>query len=118
MAARGSGTAIMEKIGKYEIIRELGRGATSAVFLANDAFANRQVAIKLVRSDALGDKDHGKRFHKLFLTEASLAGKLSHPHIVSIFDAVAVRESDGPSQVRYLRSVECGGEPGGGTAQG
>jgi serine/threonine protein kinase len=79
----------MEKIGKYEIIRELGRGATSAVYLANDAFANRQVAIKLVRSDALGDKDHGKRFHKLFLTEASLAGKLSHPHIVSIFDAVA-----------------------------
>lgn len=79
----------MEKIGKYEIIRELGRGATSLVYLANDAFANRQVAIKLVRSDALGDKDHGKRFHKLFLTEASLAGKLSHPHIVSIFDAVA-----------------------------
>jgi serine/threonine protein kinase len=79
----------MEKIGKYEIIGELGRGATSAVYLANDAFANRQVAIKLVRSDALGDKDHGKRFHKLFLTEASLAGKLSHPHIVSIFDAVA-----------------------------
>lgn len=79
----------MEKIGKYEIIRELGRGATSLVYLASDAFANRQVAIKLVRSDALGDKDHGKRFHKLFLTEASLAGKLSHPHIVSIFDAVA-----------------------------
>ena len=79
----------MEKIGKYQIIRELGRGATSAVYLANDAFANRQVAIKLVRSDALSDKDHGKRFHKLFLTEASLAGKLSHPHIVSIFDAVA-----------------------------
>ncbi len=79
----------MEKIGKYEIIRQIGRGATSAVYLANDAFASRQVAIKLVRSDALGDKDHGKRFHKLFLTEASLAGKLSHPHIVSIFDAVA-----------------------------
>jgi eukaryotic-like serine/threonine-protein kinase len=79
----------MKKIGKYEIIRELGRGATSAVYLANDAFGNRQVAIKLVRADALGDKDHGKRFHKLFLTEASLAGKLSHPHIVSIFDAVA-----------------------------
>ena len=79
----------MEKIGKYEIIKELGRGATSAVYLANDAFADRQVAIKLVRADALGDKDHGRRFHKLFLTEASLAGKLSHPHIVSIFDAVA-----------------------------
>ena len=79
----------MDKIGKYEIIKELGRGATSAVYLANDAFANRQVAIKLVRAEALGDKEHGKRFNKLFLTEASLAGKLSHPHIASIYDAVS-----------------------------
>jgi eukaryotic-like serine/threonine-protein kinase len=79
----------MKKIGKYEIIRELGKGATSLVYLARDAFAGRQVAIKLVRADALGDKELGKRYHKLFLTEASLAGKLSHPHIVSIFDAVS-----------------------------
>ena len=88
MAARLPANATMEKIGKYEIIKELGKGATSEVYLANDVFASRQVAIKLVRAEALGDKDHGKRFHKLFLTEASLAGKLSHPHIVSIFDAV------------------------------
>lgn len=79
----------MKKIGKYEIIRELGKGATSQVYLAKDAFAGRQVAIKLVRAEALGDKELGKRYHKLFLTEASLAGKLSHPHIVSIFDAVS-----------------------------
>lgn len=92
MCARSSGAGIMEKIGKYEIIRELGRGATSLVYLANDAFANRRVAIKLVRADALGDKNYGKRFHKLFLTEASLAGKLSHPHIVAIYDAVADEE--------------------------
>jgi serine/threonine protein kinase len=82
----------MDKIGKYQIIKELGRGATSAVYLANDAFAGRQVAIKLVRADALGDKEHGKRFHKLFLVEASLAGKLSHPHIVAIYDAVSDEE--------------------------
>jgi serine/threonine protein kinase len=79
----------MEKIGKYEIIKEIGKGATSQVYLAKDAFADRQVAIKLVRADALGDKELGKRYHKLFLTEASLAGKLSHPHIVSILDAVS-----------------------------
>ena len=79
----------MDKIGKYQIIKELGRGATSAVYLANDAFAGRQVAIKLVRADALGDKEQGRRFHKLFLVEASLAGKLSHPHLVAIFDAVS-----------------------------
>jgi serine/threonine protein kinase len=79
----------MDKIGKYQIIKELGRGATSAVYLANDAFAGRQVAIKLVRADALGDKEHGRRFHKLFLVEAALAGKLSHPHLVAIYDAVS-----------------------------
>ncbi len=79
----------MDKIGKYQIIKELGRGATSAVYLANDAFAGRQVAIKLVRADALGDKEQGRRFHKLFLVEASLAGKLSHPHLVAIYDAVS-----------------------------
>src|SRR5260221_11339740 len=79
----------MDKIGKYQIIKELGRGATRAVYLANDAFAGRQVAIKLVRADALGDKEQGRRFHKLFLAEAALAGKLSHPHLVAIFDAVS-----------------------------
>jgi serine/threonine protein kinase len=82
----------MDKIGKYEVIKELGKGATSVVYLANDAFALRQVAIKLVRADALGDREHGRRFHKLFLAEASLAGKLSHPHLVAIYDAVSDEE--------------------------
>ncbi|MEQ1879845.1 MAG: serine/threonine-protein kinase [Burkholderiales bacterium] len=81
--------ATMQNIGKYEIIKELGRGATSEVYLANDAFADRMVAIKLVRADALGDSKQGRRFRKLFLVEASLAGKISHPHIASIYDAVS-----------------------------
>src|ERR1700675_391905 len=83
----------MKKIGKYEVIRELGKGATSAVYEAIDPFVNRHVAVKVVFADALGDKEHGKRYRKLFLTEASLAGKLSHPHIVSIYDAVADEEA-------------------------
>ena len=81
--------ANMEKIGKYEIVKEIAKGATSSVFLANDPFAGRQVAIKLVNSEALRDKQKGKRYKKLFLTEASLVGKLSHPHIAAIYDAVA-----------------------------
>jgi serine/threonine protein kinase len=82
----------LEKIGKYQILGDLGKGATSAVYLALDPFANRKVAIKIVQRDVLSDKEHGKRFRKLFLTEASLAGKLSHPHIAAIFDAVADEE--------------------------
>ncbi len=81
--------AVVQKIGKYEILRKIGDGATSAVFLALDAFNSREVVIKLVSQHALKDDTHGKLLHHLFLTEASLAGKLIHPHIVEIYDAVA-----------------------------
>ena len=83
------GASLMKKIGKYEVIKELGKGATSVVYLARDPFANREVAIKLVQPEMLENKEYGKRFRKLFLAEASLAGKLSHPHIAAIYDAVA-----------------------------
>ncbi len=79
----------MQNIGKYEVIKEIGKGATSAVYQAYDPFQNRQVAIKLLFPETLVDQDHGKRYRKLFVTEASLAGKLSHPHIAAIYDAVA-----------------------------
>jgi serine/threonine protein kinase len=92
-AAGPGAPASIEKIGKYEVIRELGRGATSAVYQAYDPFQNRQVAIKVVFPEALVHREHGKRYRKLFVTEASLAGKLSHPHIVAIYDAVADEEA-------------------------
>jgi len=78
----------MDTIGNYEIIRELGSGATSTVYLALDPFNNQQVAIKLFNLDALRDPNLAKTHLKLLLTEASLAGKLSHPHIVKVFNAV------------------------------
>ena len=53
---------MIQKIGKYQIVSELGEGATSAVYLAVDSFANRKVAIKLVQREVLGDREHGKRF--------------------------------------------------------
>ncbi len=78
----------MEKIGKYQVVRKLGEGATSEVYLCHDPFASREVAIKVVFPDALGDDENRNLFRKLFITEASLAGKLTHPHIVQIYDAV------------------------------
>jgi eukaryotic-like serine/threonine-protein kinase len=80
---------VVNKIGKYEVVRKLGDGATSTVFLARDAFNDREVAVKLVSQIALKDENRGQLMHRLFLTEASLAGKLIHPHIVEIYDAVA-----------------------------
>lgn len=77
------------KIGKYPVIRELGRGGTSRVYLGRDPFANRQVAIKLVSAAEGIDSDLRRRFHKVFVNEASLVGKLIHPHIMAIYDADA-----------------------------
>jgi serine/threonine protein kinase len=78
----------VEKIGKYRVIRKLGEGATSEVYLCHDPFADREVAIKVVFPDSLTDDENRNLFRKLFVTEASLAGKLTHPHIVQIYDAV------------------------------
>lgn len=99
------------RIGKYEIIKELGRGATSVVYKAYDPFQDREIAVKAVFPEALGDQEHGRRYRKLFVTEASLAGKLSHPHIVAIYDAVADEEAsyivmeyvDGTTLEQYAR---------------
>ena len=78
-----------ERIGKYPVKRRIGEGATSEVFLCDDPFNRREVAVKLVYSDAFDDPERGKLVRKLFVTEASLAGKLQHPHICEIYDAVS-----------------------------
>ncbi len=77
------------QLGKYPILREIGRGATSHVYLARDPFADREVAIKVFLFDQQADPQTERMMHKAFLAEASLAGKLNHPHIVDILDAVA-----------------------------
>jgi serine/threonine protein kinase len=79
----------MNRIGKYPVLRRLGQGATSEVYLCNDPFNARDVAVKLAFSDAFHHPERGRLYKKLFLTEASLAGKLQHPHICEIYDAVA-----------------------------
>jgi eukaryotic-like serine/threonine-protein kinase len=79
---------VEETIGKYPVIREIGSGATSRVFLARDPFAERDVAIKVLQFAKDADPETERMMHKAFVAEASLAGKLNHPHIVDIYDAV------------------------------
>jgi len=79
----------LKQIGKYPVLHKLGEGATSEVYLCNDPFNSRDVAIKLAFAEKFADPERGKLYRKLFLTEASLAGKLAHPHICQIYDAVA-----------------------------
>jgi serine/threonine protein kinase len=82
-----SETGAPRSIDKYEIIRELGSGATSTVYLAWDGFAGREVALKLIKPEALADPEQGAGFRRLLANEAALAGKLKHPHIMGIYDA-------------------------------
>jgi len=77
-----------QSIGKYQVIGELGRGATGKVYLADDPFAQRKVAIKVAYPEALKNREDGAFYRSMFLNEAALAGKLNHPHIVEIYDAV------------------------------
>ena len=82
----------MDKIGKYDVVREIGRGATATVYLGNDPFTQRDVAIKVAFPEILKNPERGKLYTHLFLNEASLVGKLLHPHIVQIFDAVVAED--------------------------
>jgi len=84
-----SGEPVPAKIGKYPVVRRLGAGATSEVYLCHDGFYGRDVAIKVTKSEVLQDPQRGRAYRKLFITEATLAGKLQHPHICQIYDAVA-----------------------------
>jgi serine/threonine protein kinase len=100
---------IPPKIGKYPVVREIGIGATSRVFLGRDPFAGRDVAIKLVSEAGGVDTDLRRRFRKVFLNEASLVGKLIHPHIMAIYDAdvtdnfsyIVMEYVDGPTLDHY-----------------
>ena len=76
-----------EKIGKYEILGELGRGSTGVVYSAHDPFADKSVAIKVVHPEALNDAEKGDRFRKLFFNEAHAASVLNHPNILKVYDA-------------------------------
>ncbi len=91
----------MDRVANYPIVRKLGEGATSEVFLCQDPFRGREVAVKRIFPDALRDPVRGRLFRKLFFTEASLAGKLEHPHICQIYDA-GIGEDSGYIVMEYV----------------
>ena len=83
-------------IGKYKVLRELGRGAGSTVYLAEDPFKNRKVALKRIHAHLLTDPEQASRYRKNLRNECLLAGQLRHPHIVAVHDA------DGAADPPYL----------------
>ena len=87
----GAGSGAMDtggaqdRIGRYEIVEELGRGAMGAVYKARDPQIGRTVAIKVVLTANLNDAELNE-YKQRFYREAQAAGQMSHPNIVTIHD--------------------------------
>lgn len=99
-------------LGRYEIHKEIGRGAMGTVYLGRDPRIGRTVAIKTV---ALSEEFEGEELERVtarFFREAETAGRLNHPSIVTIYDVgeeadlayIAMDYLDGSSLSRYTRS--------------
>src|SRR4051812_40926011 len=79
--------SVPDRIGKYEIINEVGRGSTGTVYLSHDSYYGRDVAIKVYNMDQDPTDERAKIARKMFLSEAHMVGMLQHPHILPIYDA-------------------------------
>src|SRR5262245_53660969 len=77
-----------EKIGKYRILEQIGRGGMGTIYKAHDPLLDRSVAVKVISSGL----DVTEEIRVRFLREAQASAQLSHPNIVTIYD---VGEDDG-----------------------
>jgi len=82
-------SSLPRQIGNYRVLARLGEGATSEVFRARDEFRGRDVAIKCVRAPDSAAAEGSHAFERFFAAEAALVGRLKHPNIAEIYDAVA-----------------------------
>jgi tRNA A-37 threonylcarbamoyl transferase component Bud32 len=84
------------RIGRYEVLRELGRGAMGTVYLARDSSLGRLVALKTFRPSAsVPDPEDSMVLRRRMLREAQRAGTLSHPNVITIYDVVELEAEDG-----------------------
>jgi len=95
------------RLGRFEVVRELGRGGHGIVYLARDPILSRQIALKIPRPDLLLSKSLRQRF----VAEAQAAARLDHPNIVRVLEAgfdgtfcyIVQELCDGPSLADWLR---------------
>lgn len=81
------GMVPIKKVGRFLLVRELGRGAIGTVYLGHDPIIERSVAIKIFHN--LSSASEKKQRAQIFMNEARAAGRLSHPNIITIYDAVS-----------------------------
>src|SRR5688572_17638650 len=85
MPAMGGGMPAPSQLGKYELQREIGRGAMGVVYEGWDPTIERRVAIKTIRQDQL-DSSEAEEILARFQREAKAAGRMSHPNVVGVYE--------------------------------
>jgi eukaryotic-like serine/threonine-protein kinase len=79
---------VPSKLGRYQILHEIGKGAMGVVYRARDPMINREVALKVIPlADEFEEGAELDEARNKFFREAEMAGRLSHPYIVTIYDA-------------------------------
>jgi serine/threonine-protein kinase len=104
-------TGTRPTLGRYELIKQLGKGAMGSVYLGQDPRINRTTAIKTFRFGDEFDPEEIRALKDKFFREAESAGTLSHPNIVTIFDAgdehdlayIAMEYLEGEDLVKYTK---------------
>jgi serine/threonine protein kinase len=88
----------MDSVGRYQIVRELGRGGMGVVYLGHDPAIERPVAIKTLRASPELPAEAREQCRRRFMREAKAAGRLNHAHIVSVYDV----GTDGPTGSAFI----------------
>jgi len=90
-----------QRIGKFALIQCLGKGSSGTVFKALDTFSGQEVALKVLDANLFQGAGLNVTSRRQFMNEASLAGRLQHPHIAAILEA-SIDEKSGYIAVEYV----------------
>ncbi len=107
----GTSTDTRPTLGRYEVVKQLGKGAMGVVYLGKDPRINRTTAIKTFQFPEEVDPEQTQELKKRFFQEAESAGTLTHPNIVTIYDAgeehdlayIAMEFLEGHDLTRYIK---------------
>ncbi len=85
-ADRGIISPIVNRVGRYELLSQIGAGGMGSVYMGRDTVLGRQVAVKMIRSDQTGGAIDRDWLERRFLKEARIVAQLTHPNIIAIHD--------------------------------
>lgn len=108
----GDKNGIPQRLGRYVIERKIGRGAMGAVYLAKDPRINRLVALKVIPIEKEFEDEELEEARLRFFREAESAGRLTHPNIITVYDAgedkhlayIAMEYLEGTALTKYTNS--------------